>query len=467
MSLNLLELPIIQSVAKYLTLREFNIFRLTCKAVNLAANSGQVKLEGSLHYKQPVAEKIVKYCSGITGKMVSIYDSAKIGVSFHPEFVLSVVMHHPDVKKLTIPIDVGPSVIYPEDLTFKNDYGTLRIINPMSYANVKKLRILTSAIDVSSFIDLLTSPYAKNIVKLKLEFSLITKQIIDEIAKLPCLKKLTFAGKGMVIEEIDFRHFGETLAKMPDLQKLRFCGCGLNATRIISLLTAFDHAMDKPSCLKRFKIDGNRIGTIPGNNEVFDLIPKCMPLLEQLHLGNNNLDETHAVHIARIVRKLPHLKNLTIGSNSLAGSIAHIIDALPSTIQQLYMHGCCSDGDDNEYFRQALVRNLPRMDSLWGLGLNGNSFTGEDIVSIVKSAPQSLRDIGITSTHLEDTDMKPIARCLSYQCPNIRFVYLYNCGFRASTRVSTSGLRQFNAELVAKHAILVTNFDISRYVKTI
>lgn len=464
MGSHILDLPVIQSVGGYLTMTEMACFGSTCKAVYTAAKAGQIKLEQPLFYKHTMEEDKIKFISQFGGKTLKIYDPKNGYSTPSVGFIRTVLRYSPHVENLSITIDVGLPTIYPKTLTIANNYGELRILNPQSYAYVTKLRILTAELDTNSFVAFLASPYAKQLVKLKMNYKLVNKQIIDEIVKLPCLEKLSFVNAPYPITVSEFAEYlGVAFAKMHNLRKLCLRNCKLSSADITGILNAFNRTLDKPSSIKHFKLDGNIIGY--DYNETFNVLPKCMPSLQMLNLANNCMDSSICRHLGSIIYQLPHLKHLTLGANSLCSGIKYIIDALPSTIEQFYMHGCSDSIVDNEVIRLALSSNLSRMHNLWGLGLNGNYLTDHDVLCILNVLPPSIRDIGITNVSLTNEFMEEIARTLTSRCPKLRYVYLYNIGYKSATSVSFDGLNKFYKALTAKTGILVSNFAISKYVK--
>lgn len=92
-----------------------------------------------------------------------------------------------------------------------------------------------------------------------------------------------------------------------------------------------------------------------------------LPLLEALHLGNNQASEAQIVGLAAtfLRLKLPRLNNLTVGSNDCGdGGIAALMKALPPSIKQLYLHGV----DMTDVGIGHICAALPRFPELWGLG---------------------------------------------------------------------------------------------------
>lgn len=195
-----------------------------------------------------------------------------------------------------------------------------------------------------------------------------------------------------------------------------------------------------------------------------DKLLACLPHLEALHLGNNQIDGRQAEGLAAsfLKHKLQRLENITIGSNDIGDAgFAAILRALPNCMKQIYAHGT----EVTDTGMEALKEALDRMDTLWGLGLNGNpiSDTGAKVLAKALKNKESLRDIGITLSEMTDTGVQKLANAL-HTCRNLRYVYLYTSGFKAAHRVTEEAKQRLRASLPA-YATAAFDHRLSRYLK--
>lgn len=154
--------------------------------------------------------------------------------------------------------------------------------------------------------------------------------------------------------------------------------------------------------------------------------------------------------------------NLTLGSNEIGDAgLAAVVKALPTGMRQLYLHGI----DATDAGVKALKEGLDRWPLLWGLGLNGNPITDEGARTLARAirGRERLKDIGITLSEMTDAGVARLASALS-TCPNLRYVYLYTSGFKASVKVSDEAKARLKAALPI-YATAAFDHRLSRYLK--
>jgi len=241
--------------------------------------------------------------------------------------------------------------------------------------------------------------------------------------------------------------------------------------------------------LRRLKLDGNGLGlqqaasggAADGSGPAaafaaaIDALLAHAPRLESLHLGANLLDGPAAESLAAAGARhgaFSKLKSLTLGSNPLGDEgLAAILKVATQAagcgggscapLLQLYVHGV----EMTDRSVPALVDALARCPQLWGLGLNGNPVTdvGASALAVALRGRTALRDVGIALSDVTDAGVGLLGAALRV-CPRLRFVYLYNEGYKASVRVSEDAKAALKRSL-PPHATAAFDHYCSRYLK--
>ena len=160
--------------------------------------------------------------------------------------------------------------------------------------------------------------------------------------------------------------------------------------------------------------------------------------------------------------RVQRLCNLTLGSNDIGDvGLAAILKALPSTMKQLYLHGC----DIHDEGLEALRLALAKMPDVWGLGLNGNPISDQGVGTLARALEgrDSLRDIGITLSDVTDAGIQCLADSVA-TCRHLRFIYLYTSGFKAATKITEQGKAYLRSKL-PPYATAAFDHKLSRYLK--
>lgn len=470
LELPILRLPVIQGISPYLEMKDLLILRLASKSFNSAVSSGEMKLSGAMQFKRPIQEEALAMVACVASKKLSFYNSTATSEPLDTTFVHNMLMMSQYLSELIMMNDDIPDGYqYPQNITFRGrcEY-TFK--NFGAFQNVTHLRIYNSSVEMVSLTQLLKNEHLPRIRKLKICSENITVGIIEAIAKLSNLERLTITrpDTGQRMTRGCAYALGSLLNNMQNLKRLHLRGIGIGPTELEGFIQGLRKSLgeDKQLNLRGLKLDRNPLGYLTPIVESFVEIGNYMPLLEVLHLGSCQLDCHSTKTIAALIRKLPKLKTLTLGSNTIGPrGMEEIIDALPSTIEQLYLHGCLDGEAEKHIFADALVRHMLTNTSLWGLGLNGNYFNGRDMCKITECLPSTLRDIGITNVYLTDEYMGTIGCTIARRCPVIRFVYLYTKGFKAAQSVTKDGLIILQNELAKTSGLLVSDHNLSRYIK--
>lgn len=106
-----------------------------------------------------------------------------------------------------------------------------------------------------------------------------------------------------------------------------------------------------------------------------------------------------------------------------------------------------------------------KFNNLWGLGLNGNPITDAGARTLARAirGRDRLKDIGITLSEMTDAGVARLATALA-TCPNLRYVYLYTAGFKASTKVTDDAKARLR-EALPVYATAAFDHRLSRYLK--
>ena len=470
LELPILKLPVIQGISPYLEMKDLLILRLASKSFNSAVSSGEMKLSGTMQFKHPIREEALAMVACVASKKLSFYNSTSTSEPLDTTFVHNMLMMSQYLSELIMMNDDIPDGYqYPQNITFRGrcEY-TFK--NFGAFQNVTHLRIYNSSVEMVSLTELLKNEHLPRIRKLKISSQNITIGVIDAISKLSGLERLTITrtDADQPMNRDCAYALGSLLNNMQNLKRLHLRGIGIDSVKLERFIEGLRASLGKHKHLnlEGLKLDQNIFGYLTPVTECFVEIGNYMPLLEVLHLGNCQLDCHSGKTIAALIRKLPKLKTLTLGSNSIGPRrMEEIIDALPSTVEELYLHGCLDGEAEKHLFANALMRHMSTNTHLWGLGLNGNYFNGRDMCNITKCLPPTLRDIGITNVYLTDEYMGTIGCTIAQRCPVIRFVYLYTKGFKAAESVTKNGLVILQNELAKTSGILVSDHSLSRYIK--
>lgn len=461
-----LELPIIQGIAPYLNIKDLLILRLVSKSFYSVVSSGEMKLCQTIQFEHSVREEVLAFIACIASKKI------KFCKPLDATFVHNILTMSQNLSELVMMNDDIPEGYqYPKHTTFSGS-GDFSFQNFGAFRNVTHLRI-ESFVDNNSLIRLLNSENLPHLCKLKMHSSNIRVKVIQAISKMSNLERLTIIGnnKSGYITKITSECayvLGSLLVNMKNLKRLHLRRVGLNNEQLERFILGIKTS-GKSLSIQCLKLDGNCLGyfiPITPITEKFIEIGTYMPLLEILHIGNCSLEHNSATIIAAVIRNIRNLKRITLGSNSFGPyGIKEILDDMPSTLEELYLHGCSDEKANNHIFCDSLIRYMSINTRLWGLGLNGNNLDGNDIYNIVKSMPPTIRDIGITNEDLKDEYMKLIGSTIAERCPRIRYVFLYTTGFKGAKYITSDGLVSLQKELARTSGLLVSENKLSRYIK--
>ena len=216
---------------------------------------------------------------------------------------------------------------------------------------------------------------SRRLVKLKVSTGLLAgdgaSALFAAVAAHGTLSKVTIVrpdGIGEPLRKAHCAALSVAIVKNTHLVSLHLRRVGLWTDGLSALVPA-----STVKTLRRLKLDGNSLGYLSGAYfcEAFDALLSRLPMLQSLHLGNNQLDSSQieglAASFARY--KMAALDNLTVGSNDAGDrGVAQLLKSLPTSIKQLYLHGV----DVSDAGIVHICAALPNFTSLWGLGLNGN-----------------------------------------------------------------------------------------------
>jgi len=338
---------------------------------------------------------------------------------------------------------------------------------------LRKLSIFTrlTSEGTAALVRFLVHPARRSryLIKLKLSTSLVSSpgggEVLLALGAHPAIKKFTLMrpeGMGEPVRKIHCQALAQAMQASKTLYSVHIRRAGM-WTDTLQALTPHGPCPNI-TCLK---LDSNSLAYLSASffNEALDSLLARLPSLRALHLGNNQLDTAQAVGLAASItrHKLPHLTSLTLGSNDIGDTgLAAVLRSLPTTMEQLYLHGTQITDEGVKHVRDALLR-LPK---LWGVGLNGNPVSDSGVVTLCEGlvGRSSLQDVGVTLSDMTDEGCKQLGAALA-TCPSLRFVYLYSTGFKAATKVTETGKEELRKRLPV-YCTPALDHRLSRYLKT-
>jgi hypothetical protein len=314
-----------------------------------------------------------------------------------------------------------------------------------------------------------TSSLSRHLIKLKLSTTLISSpggnDVLAAVGTHGHIQKLTIMrpeGMGEPIRKSQCAILAQVMVQNKNLFSIHLRRAGMWTDTLAALVPA----RPTPN-IRNIKLDSNSLAYLSAAffSEAMDNLLSRLPNLESLHLGNNQIDSVQAVALAASLtrHKVDKLCNLTLGSNDIGDAgLRAICKALPTSMKQLYLHGCDIHDEGLESLREA----LERMPDVWGLGLNGNPISdlGVPILARAIRGRSSLRDIGITLSDVTDIGITQLADSIS-TCNHLRFIYLYTSGFKAATKITEFGKAYLRGQL-PRFATAAFDHKLSRYLKT-
>jgi hypothetical protein len=476
---------ILPMISEYLCYADILSLRTTCTAHNKEYMDGALHTSGAVIvdpiYEEdpfPILEKLIGH-TFMVKQQTDIIDYTKLHALFR---TIQSRLHTAGLLGWDLSIlQAFPTLVFPKRAMFqyvndeRNVEHLFRIPPTMypAFEHVEKLTICQNYVDGEMFAAFLASAQAQQITKLTISPTTANHtETLVAILNLPNLTRLTIVCKHAGEDDDTSAHkfgldldacriIGEALPHLK-LTKLHLRKCYLNTSHIHVILRGLNYGMSKCTKITSFKIDRNNIGYSNTSCDIWDLI-ECMPNLEILDLCNNIFDSGHE-GIVDCINTLHHLKKLTIGSNDFdANLVARIVCVLPSTMEQLYTHGCiCTDS--NMAFAKAMCELMGRCPRLWGLGMNGNMLSIRTIITIARNVCPTMRDIGITHGSLTDAAISIIGYHLHARCPQLRYVYLYNVGYKSAKKVTEDGYTVLQRR-IGPDAVLIKRHLSSRYIK--
>ena len=286
-------------------------------------------------------------------------------------------------------------------------------------------------------------------------------KIIYSIAAHPKLERLTVVRKDGIGEPLKKITCTKMVKLLSTLKHIGIRRCGMWADSLGELTPH-----EKCPNLLSLKIYGNSIGYLAGGfaSEAIGAILRRCPSLKHINLGNTSLLKPHAIEIAKVIVETKMVvERITVGSNEIEDDgFCAIFSAVTPSIKEFYAHGC----DITNKSMELLSDKLPRCNKLWGLGLNGNTEINDvgvaKLARAIRNHP-SIRDVGCTIGFTAKG-----AQCLLKalrSCQRIRYVYLYNTGFKSASKLSDSDIAALKS-FVPRNSVLIANHGISRYLKT-
>lgn len=196
---------------------------------------------------------------------------------------------------------------------------------------------------------------SRRLMKLKVSTGLLASpggsEVLAAVSRHVGLQKLTIVrpdGMGEPLRKPQCQQLATAMHRNKHLRALHLRRCGLWTDSLSALVPP-------ASCpnVERLKLDGNSLGYLSGAyfNEAMDTLLSRLPSLQNLHLGNNQLDAKQAEGLAASFtrHKMMRLENLTLGSNDIGDAgLAAIIKALPPGLRQLYLHGIDATGESDK-----------------------------------------------------------------------------------------------------------------------